>query len=317
MAGLRVHLWGTRGSIPVAQTGPEIEARLRHALAAYRAAGCPADLEGFLRDLPFATRRTYGGDTCCVEVSAGGPEILALDGGSGLRRLGDALMRQRTGPQTVHLFFSHFHWDHIQGLPFFRPAYLPGNVVHFHAVQPDLRTILYRQQHPDNFPVDLDYMQATFRFHRVNCGRAVRAAGCTLRAFPHHHPGGAYGYVVEGAGRKVVYSTDCEYTDMTPAEISRVVTTFRGADLLIFDAQYTPEEAVSSRYQWGHSTFAMGVDLARLAGVRRLCFFHHDPASSDEHLAEMFAAAQKYVSLQSGPTPCELFWAHDGMEFTL
>lgn len=246
-----------------------------------------------------ATRR-YGGNTSCVAVEVAG-EHLIFDAGTGIRPLGSDLARA-TGIGRVHanLFFSHLHWDHIQGFPFFGPAYVPGNRVDIWHVRSgdggaNVRDVLAEQMRPPTFPVPLEIMGAELCFHELDQGQVVRVGEARLRHTTVDHPNGCVAWRVEHDDHAIVYATDLEFEpDGLPSDLIELC---RDADLLIFDAMYTPEEYAGlggpSRRGWGHSTFEAGAALAEAAGVRELCLFHHDPAHDDGFMDALAARARR------------------------
>ena len=221
--------------------------------------------------------KVYGGNTSCVAVAAGG-ETLVFDAGTGIRPLG----RDLGGDVDAHLFFSHLHWDHIQGFPFFTPAYVPGNRLSVYGVEkpglPSLRESLAAQMTAPNFPVTLDAMRAELRFFDLPYGERIRVGPVVVRHTAVDHPNGCVAYRVDHGGRSVVYATDLEHGESVLH--ASLVELARGADLLVFDAMYTPEEYVQRR-GWGHSTFEAGAAIAEDASVKTLALFHHDPAHDD------------------------------------
>lgn len=255
-----------------------------------------------------------GGNTSCVEVRAG-KAILIFDGGTGLRLLGKKLASQR--PLTAHMFFSHVHWDHIQGFPFFEPAFVAGNVFHLYGgnnVSRTLEETLAGQMDHPNFPVHLTAMGATMKFRDLAEGELVEiddgeAGKVRVTNARGHHPQGVFAYRVEHRGKAAVYATDTEHYEGRVDE--GLVALARGADVLIYDAQYTPEEYAgtagtgSSKKGWGHSTFEEGVKIARLAGARRLVLFHHDPLQSDAAVHDKEARARALFS--------DVIAAHEGL----
>jgi phosphoribosyl 1,2-cyclic phosphodiesterase len=252
---MRVIFWGVRGSIPA--PGPE-------------------------------TVR-IGGNTSCVEVRAG-KALLIFDGGTGLRLLGKKLTSEM--PIEAHIFFSHVHWDHIQGFPFFDPAFVPGNVINLYGgnnVSRTLEETLAGQMDHPSFPVHLAEMGAKMTFNDAQEGHVVELkAGdgkvVRLTTTRGNHPNGVWLYRVDFEGKSIVYATDTEQRDVADPALTRLA---QGADVLIHDAQYTPEEYVGSagrggpKTGWGHSTFEEAVRVAKAAGVKRLVLFHHDPMQSD------------------------------------
>ncbi|HVY49353.1 MAG TPA: MBL fold metallo-hydrolase [Minicystis sp.] len=257
---MRIKFWGVRGSI--ASPGPET-------------AG-------------------VGGNTSSIEVTCGATRLL-LDAGTGIRRLGDALLGE--GPVDAALLLSHLHWDHIQGLPFFVPAYAPSTrlrVVGMATGVMSLRDALARQMQAPSFPVRLDELGAALTFDEVRSGEQFDVGAARVTAAKLNHPGGVLAYRVEHDGRSLVYATDTEhYACVDPA----LVALARGADVLVYDAQYTPDEyagrAGRSKVGWGHSTYVAGAEVAREAGVGELVLFHHDPARSDAGVAEIERLARE------------------------
>ena len=233
-----------------------------------------------------------GGNTSCVEVRAGN-ELIILDAGTGIYPLGQSL----APPVAATLFVSHFHWDHIQGFPMFRPAYTPGNrlTLYGRGDGPDgLEACLRRQMQPPSFPVPLDAMAAKLDFRSIRPGGEVRVGEARVRAAALHHPQGCLGFRISLAGRSIVYATDTEQMDgvLDPS----LVEFARGADLLICDAQYTDDEYRGScapcRRGWGHSTVSEACRVARAASVDRLALFHHDPAHDDDKIEAMLCEAR-------------------------
>ena len=233
-----------------------------------------------------------GGNTSCVEVRAG-KAILIFDGGTGLRLLGKRLLREM--PITAHLFFSHVHWDHIQGFPFFDPAFIPGNTIHLYGgnnVSRTLEETLAGQMDHPSFPVHLSQMGATMTFRDLLEGQVVEIDGgegaVRISTAAGNHPNGVVAYRVDYQGRSVVYATDTEHYAVVDERLKRLS---HQADVLVYDAQYTPEEYSGSvggmpRTGWGHSTFEEAVKLAKAASAQRLVLYHHDPMQSDEAVRE-------------------------------
>jgi phosphoribosyl 1,2-cyclic phosphodiesterase len=266
---MRITFWGVRGSIP-----------------------CPGpDTAG------------VGGNTSCVEVRAGKAQLV-FDGGTGLRLLGKRLLKEM--PFTAHLFFSHVHWDHIQGFPFFDPAFVAGNVIHLYGgnnVSRTLEETLAGQMDHPNFPVHLTDMGAKMIFHGVNADAPVEIdAGdgtkAVISAAPGNHPNGVWAYRVDHGGRSVVYATDTEHYAVVDPKLTQLA---EGADILIYDSQYTPEEYAGKaggapKVGWGHSTFEEAVKLARAANAKKLILYHHDPMQSDAAVAEKERRARALFS---------------------
>lgn len=287
----------------------------------------------------------YGGNTSCIEVRSDSGRVLILDAGTGIRPLGNDLMG-RGLPLHVTLLISHTHWDHIQGFPFFVPAYVPGNridicgPVHFDVdAGKTLKSVFDMQMDYAYFPVSTAQLNAELTFRNLK-DEPVEIGEFRVRPTYLNHPITSLGYRIECDGRTVVYTGDNEpyrdtiygvvdpntlddeeradYDDVqreVAASAQRVVDFARGADLLIADCQYTDKE-YPSRVGWGHSPVSYVERLAIDAGVGRLALFHHDPMRTDEQLAAIEAEVRQRVGNATGGRT-EAFAAAEGLEVRL
>ncbi|MFC1719135.1 MBL fold metallo-hydrolase [Candidatus Poribacteria bacterium] len=259
-----IKFWGTRGSIP--SPGP-----------------------GTLK---------YGGNTSCLEIRCGG-ELIIIDAGTGIRDLGTKLLKEM--PVKAAMLFSHMHWDHIQGMPFFRPAYVPGNEFKIYGSRDwdtKLEYVLRWQMQKPNFPITLEEVNevgAHMEYIDID-SRTVFQVGdtdaITVRSVELYHPDKAFGFRIEYGGRSLVYATD---TESLPGPYEKLVELALGADMLIHDAQYTSEEYYGldgvSRENWGHSTPEAAAAIAVAANVKKLVLFHHDPYHDDAQVDQMVQTA--------------------------
>ncbi|HZE76762.1 MAG TPA: MBL fold metallo-hydrolase [Gemmatimonadales bacterium] len=281
--------WGTRGSIPT----------------------------------PGAQTMRYGGNTACISLSAGDGRLTILDAGSGLRPLGTALMSHRGRTLSADILLSHTHWDHIQGLPFFKPLSASGNRFFVYGAAQEgvpLEEILRRQMEPAVFPVPLSALAATLVVTPVVEG-TFEVDGFRVEAFRLRHPGTTLGYRLTptNGGREIAYLTDNE---LGPGGTYSVRSNWRGAlveflggvDTLIHDAMYS-ESVIAARAGWGHSTPKEAVDLAVEASCRRLVLFHHDPESDDETVDRRLRDARAYAASRAPKLEVEA--AAEGRCFTL
>lgn len=265
---MQVTFWGVRGSI--ATSGPR-----------------------------FAS---IGGNTTCVEVTHGGARLV-LDGGTGLRGLGDKLLAESRAlgrPVQASFLFSHLHWDHIQGFPFFAPGFVPGTELSLLGPtdgEGTLEDALARQMSPPSFPVPLEAMGADKRFGVLGDGDEVEIGPFAITAKRLSHPQGVLGFRIEAGGKAVCFATDTEqksYAEIDPALLELA----RGADLLIHDAQYTEAqyrgEAGPKREGWGHSTYVAAAQVAKAAEAKRLALFHHDPGHEDAAVEAIERDARAY-----------------------
>ncbi len=318
MKGVRV--WGCRGSLPVALTAAGVRDKLLTTLRAARgrSIATDGDLDAILAGLPFAVAGTYGGHSSCVQIDTGGADHFVCDMGSGLRPFGQAASAQRHGkPQTFHIFMSHLHWDHIMGLPFFVPAFIPGNRIVIYGSHRELESALRRQQEPPSFPVDFRIFGATMEFVHLEPGPAHEIAGVRVTTMLQRHGGDSYGYRFESGGRTVVYSTDSEHPLSDPAHTERFVAFFGDADLVVFDAMYSLADAISVKADWGHSSNIVGVELCQMANAKHLCLFHHEPVFDDAAIDAMLAETRRLEEITRGATALRVSAAFDGMDIAL
>ncbi|MGD0906890.1 MAG: MBL fold metallo-hydrolase [Candidatus Acidiferrales bacterium] len=229
----------------------------------------------------------YGGNTACVELTTPAGARVILDCGTGLRMLGRHLEANlETEKIEPHIFVTHYHWDHIQGIPFFSPLYSEENHFHFYSFRSEylgsdsLKRVFEAQMAYPYFPVDLSAMSAKREFTEVNGGDQFSVPGARVTARWLHHPQGCLGFRFETSAGIVAYATDNEPGD--PKLDKSLLELADGADIFINDAQFTPEQLATTRKGWGHSSWLEGVKIAKEAGVKNLVLFHHDPDSNDK-----------------------------------
>ncbi len=271
---MKIQIWGARGSIPS----------------------------------PCSNTVRFGGNTSCLTVEFDDFFVI-FDSGSGIRLFGDSLLIERR--QLIgHLFFTHYHADHLQGFPFFAPAYIPGNKLDIYGANynddKSVKDILEQLMKSPTFPVGLDTMKADFNFIDLTKGETKKiiyrdAAVATIKNMALRHPDGAIGYRLEDieTGKVFVYATDTEHKDDGSLD-ENVKSLAEGADILFYDAQYTKEEYYGlngkmSKKNWGHSTWEEGIKVADAAGVKELFLFHHDPSHTDSMLTNIENKAREYL----------------------
>jgi phosphoribosyl 1,2-cyclic phosphodiesterase len=245
---------------------------------------------------PSPTYMGFGGNTSCVEVRVGS-RLIILDAGTGIRPLGQLLRRE--GALDADILFSHTHWDHVNGFPFFAPAFEPDNAFRVFAghlaEEGGIREAIAGHMHEPMFPVPLDVMRARLSFTDFTAGETLDLGrGLQVRTAPLNHPNGATAYRIDHGGRSVCYVTDTEHVPGRPDE--RILGLVAGADLVIYDSTYTDAE-FPARVGWGHSTWQEGLRLVQRAGARRLVVFHHDPDHDD---ATMTAIEQELAGESDG-----------------
>ena len=273
----------------------------------------------------------FGGNTSCVELTTPSGGVLVLDCGTGARPLGNHLLASASGPLTATILLTHTHWDHIQGFPFFAPLFRPDN--HFKVFGPEgarmsLRDALAGQMEHHYFPVELDHLAARISYRDL-CEGTHEIDGVRVRAQHMNHPSLTLGYRIEAEGRSICYLCDHEpygdeiWRDGAPrGKLESIVERgdrrhaefMQGAEVVIHEAQYTPEEYSSKRH-WGHSTYVYVVELAALAGVGKLFLTHHDPSHDDQFITQLERKAQELA--RSLNSKLEVCCAYEGCEVTL
>ncbi|MEW5691897.1 MAG: MBL fold metallo-hydrolase [Candidatus Hydrogenedentota bacterium] len=301
---MRVRFWGVRGSIPT----------------------------------PGPNTIRYGGNTPCIEVRTNDSRLFILEAGTGLRELGNSLIKEKKNINAA-ILLSHTHWDHIHGFPFFIPIYIIGNKFDIYgpwSIDADLQSIVAGQMTFQYFPVKLEHVMATLEFHELKAGSYnIQDASVTVKYM--NHPVPTIGYRIFVDDTVLVYSGDNESVQnifkkdsdietneediiMKEAEQAvieahkEMVAFAKDADMLIYDAQYTKDE-YQSKKGWGHSTFEDAIEIAREANVRRLVFFHHDPSRKDEELERILLKHKR--ELEKEKSPLLLLAAQEGMELEI
>jgi len=233
---------------------------------------------------PGKTTVKYGGNTTCISLEIDEYQLI-VDGGSGLRILGNDLMKTvfSKGQGKAIFFWSHLHWDHIMGFPFFIPNFIPGNAfVHYGSEK--VETILKRQQDGITFPVEFDKMPSQHTFKVLKPDSVIKLGKISITTAPLQHPGGGYAYKFMYQDKSLVIANDFEQPEqgLDPG----LLKLCQGADILIHDAQYTNEEYSKGRKGWGHSTWQKAVELAKVSKIKKLHLFHHDQLHADSFLEQ-------------------------------
>lgn len=318
-----VQLFGVRGSIAAPLRNKDYRDKLIRALTLFQKAlskdahKTPVD---FWRDLPFDLKFVAGSDTTCVTVRSDLGEVLVLDLGTGSRNVGDELVGeyfQSKSKREVPIFITHTHWDHIQGLPFFKPVYFPDFTLKFYSPYPNLKERLIKQQESEFFPVGFEATGSQKEFNLFYPGDVLQFSNdLKVECHPLRHPGGSFAYkFTQKDGRVFIFATDAEFTGQDAQLIQDYSHFFEGADLLVLDTQYTLDESFS-KFDWGHTSYTMAVNCANTWRVKNLVLTHHEPAYSDSKINEIYEAAQKHRKYL-GNKQLKIHLGREGLRFRL
>ena len=261
----------------------------------------------------------FGTATTCVEVNSPQQQII-IDGGSGLRTLSEKMLRGPAGKgkAEIHIFLTHFHWDHLLGLPFFAPHFIKGNKIHYHAVQPDLKDMVKVKFTKPLFPVSFEML------HQLEPRKPVQLRDLTITPYQLDHPDPCWGYRVEAGGKNYAHCVDTEGTRTTREALGADLPLYQNADLMYFDAQYTLPE-LAEKANWGHSAAQLGLDIAFREGIKRILFAHHDPGANTAQINELKAQTRDYYDWKIKTSSANnvklpsVQWdfAHEGLEVDL
>lgn len=310
-----VQFYGVRGSIPTPLVSADVTEKLDAALAL----ATPEDLADedarrtFINGLPTHIKGSIGGNSSCVRVDID-DQILIFDAGTGIRVLGLDLLQGPfgKGEGEAHLIFSHTHWDHIMGLPFFGPLYIPGNKFKICGVHGDLPDRLKGQQKFQYFPISFETYSSDIQFVDLSKENKLQVGDAVVTWREQYHPGKSFAYRIDHLGQSVVYATDAEYKDQSPEGLKETAEFFKGADVAIFDSQYTLVECLEKE-DWGHSSTFIGIKLALQAGVKHMIFFHHEPTYSDFRLMKILESSREFLDMIAPFNPLKLQLAMEGL----
>lgn len=310
---MNIYFWGVRGSIPTPLSPQQIQSKIMAAIQRAK----PADLENaetrakFVSSLPSWIFGTAGGNTACVEITHNNTHII-LDAGTGIRAMGKA----RKCPDKYYMFFSHFHWDHIQGFPFFDHAFNPNLKLEIFSHYDNAEQYFWDQmKEPYSPPSVPKTIARNIHFNRVYENQEFEIEGIKVNSNKMRHPGDSYAFSFEADGKKFVYATDVELksTDYKLGEGGEGV--FRNADVIVIDSQYTVEE-VYRKENWGHSSFCYAIDFAVYWNIKKVYLFHHEPVYDDKKLNSILQAARWYAQYINH-ADIEIYLAKEAQEIVL
>jgi len=315
---MQIRLWGIRGSLPAPINNEEYTDRLRRILdlSIKEQLNKGENIDNFLEGLPAELRYLCGGDTTCISVQSDSGKLYILDCGTGIRRLGNFLMdgECKEGKGELNIMISHNHWDHIQGLPFFRPIYISGNILNIYSPYKNQKTVLETQMSNPFFPAKFQDTASTKNYFLIEYPQKTPLQledDLFVSVYPLKHPQGCFAYKFMQNNKTFIFATDTEFTGETVDSLDGATEFFNDADLLILDSQYTLDEAFI-KADWGHTSYTMAVNCATNWNVKKLILTHHEPTYSDEILQSNYLLALEHAQLVSN-TYTEIFLAREGM----
>ena len=313
---MRIRLWGVRGSLATPMSNAQLRDKTRALLeeATPTDLATPASIDAYLDRS--AHSWTYGGNTSCVEVGFG-DAVFIFDAGTGLRALsGQLLADGRAKSAQLNVCFTHFHWDHICGFPFFAPIYVPGREIAVWSGRSDARELLESQMSGAHFPVKWSNLPSRITCTQLPEKGATVIGDATLRVLPLIHPDKAYGYRIDHGGRSLCYLTDTEVSK-APHRLAETYAEFvRGADVVIVDAMYGFLD-YHDHINFGHSTIFNFIDFFKGANIGELVIFHHDPLASDPAVTRLRNDAARYKELIAPASTWKLTAGYEGLTWDL
>lgn len=293
---MKLKLWGTRGSLPRPWDNNLALSRFDQVIDQAQGAGMTSlsEFRTALKGDWLKDPISYGGQTTCSEIITPKHRFY-VDMGTGITDAGQEAMAE--GRSEFHILMTHLHWDHIMGMPFFIPIYIPGSKITIYHVHANAKEYIKIQFNGVNFPVKWDQLSAQIEFKQIKLYQKLEFDNLTISPFALDHPGGSFGYRADFEGKSLAIGVDGEYKRLTPKELGRDLPYYQNLDLLLFDGQYEMDE-LANRFDWGHCSPPIGVDLALREGIRNLALTHHDPRSDEAKGARMREDAKKHLKLQ-------------------
>ncbi len=324
---ITIKFWGVRGSLPTSPSPTEWNEHIAGLLKGMYAHGVHDEVsaKSYLQRLGLTQVGGFGTATTCVELISNQGSLI-IDGGSGIKHLSDNLMSGAAGrvKGRYNIFMTHFHWDHVIGLPFFSPHFIPGCEIHYYGVQDELEEMIRGVFRKPYFPVPFEQLKAKIVFHKVEPRVPFKIEDLTCTPYLLDHPDECWGLKVQVNGRCYSHCVDTEGTRVSPEELKEDLPLYQNVDLLYFDAQYALN-SLADKVNWGHSAAQVGLDIAIREKIPQVLFAHHDPSAKTADIVELGRQTQQFYDSKmdlehdKGKEPFRVKWAfvHEGMEVKL
>ena len=306
---MEVVFYGERGSFPTPLTPEDYQKNIKTILDIYNNSN-EKNIDQFVKTLPLNLYQIRGGNTSCFTIEKEKSDLIVFDAGSGLIELGKKLKFKNN--LNIHIFLSHFHWDHICGIPFFKPLYNPSNTIYFYSTDKNLLKNLIRQQLKPFFPISFSELAAKKKFSILKFQVKYQLKDFSFRAIPLKNPGVSTGYIFESDKKKIGYVTEVEFT---PDDIHNnkmfYKACFEGIELLIMGSQHNLKDYYN-KFTWGHTSYEMVADLALEWRVKKLILFHSSPEQTDEDMNIVIKKANEQIK-QYNRRQLDIIQAYEGL----
>ena len=324
---LTIKYWGVRGSLPSSPAPTDLAFHIEGLLRQFFSLGYrdPAQISKFTQQMGVPQLAGYGTATTCVEVASKKSQLI-IDGGSGIRSLSERIMTGTAGRfrGPFHIYLTHFHWDHLIGLPFFAPHFIPGSEIHYYAVQDELESVIKGMFRKPFFPVPYEALKAKIFFHKLEPRKTTSIGDIQITPYKLDHPDPCWGLKVQSEEKTYSHCVDTEGTRVTPDELGPDLPLYQNVDLMYFDAQYTLPE-LAEKANWGHSAAQVGLEIAFREGIKKVLFAHHDPGAGIGQILDLKRQTQEYfesskkIFLENNEKFPEVEWdfVHEGLEIKI
>lgn len=293
---LSVKFWGVRGSLPSSLSPQGWTSHIDNLVRNFASSNFKdvTDASRFISNQEIVNIGGYGTATTCVEVRSKKTQLI-IDGGTGIRNLSEKIMSGTYVPVKgpFHIYMTHFHWDHVIGLPFFTPHFISGTQIHYYAVQEDLEKLIRGIFQKPYFPVPFEQLAAKIKFHVIDPRKPFTINDMTITPYLLDHPDACWGAKIESGGKTYSHCVDTEGTRVSRDELDEDLKLYQNVDLMYFDAQYTFPE-LAEKANWGHSAAQIGLDLAFREGIKKVYFTHHDPGATIQQIQDIKRQTNEY-----------------------
>lgn len=293
---LYMKFWGVRGSLPSTLMPLDWSLHFEGLMRGFFSAGHRdvTHIAKYIDQLGIARAGGYGAATTCVEIRSPKTQLI-IDGGSGIKPLSDMIMSGTAGVAKghFHIYMTHFHLDHIMGLPFFAPHFVPGNTIHYYSVDDNLESVIRGLFKKPTFPVPFESLPAKVIFHKLEPRKPFVVGDMTMTPYKLDHPDPCWGLRVESGGKSYAHCVDTEGTRVTREELGEDLPLYQNIDVMFFDAQYTFPE-LAEKANWGHSAAQVGLDIALRESIKKVFFAHHDPGADIQQIQDLKQQTNEY-----------------------